>query len=205
MRALLLTTITVLLGISFLSGQVTLRNSLSGKAKTLKAGGQVGLGLPFEGPDLDCGYRMLNGTLENTTRGVVRLMPVDEVKTLDFNTGLAKREELRYEGIKALRPMSFSIADIDHLTYRKKGTEGRSDWGALITTVGALGALVAAPLVSIGYGGGEFNSDRYFRWAGYSLGAAGLGVALIVSGKKRHFDIQRPGQAASKKLWVIEE
>lgn len=205
MKALLLSTVTILLVLSTLSGQVTLRNSLSGKTKTLKAEGQVGLGLPFEGPELDCGYRMLDGKLLDINKGLIRVLPEEEVKTLTFRNGLAKKERVRYEDIKALPPLSLSIADIDYLTYRKKGAEGRSNWGSFVTSLGVLGALVAAPLVSIDYGNGTFNSDRYFRWAGYSLGLAGVGGALVLSSKKRHFSIQRPGQAATSKLWVIEK
>ena len=64
---------------------------------------------------------------------------------------------------------------------------------------------MVAPLLSIDYGKGAFNSSQYFRLAGYSLGTAGVGVALLIGSKKRRFDIQRPGQAASKKLWIIEK
>ena len=30
------------------------------------------------------------------------------------------------------------------------------------------------------------------------------GVGMLIGSKKRHFELQRPGQPASKKLWVIE-
>lgn len=205
MKALLLSTVTILLGLSTLFGQVTLRNSLSGKTKILKAEGQASLGLPFGGPELDCGYRMLDGKLLDINKGLIRILPKEEVKTLTFSNGLAKKETVRYEDIKALPPISLSIADIDHLSYRKKGAEGRANWGAFVTSLGVLGALVAAPLVSIGYGNGTFNSDRYFRWAGYSLGLSGVGGAMVISSKKRHFSIQRPGQPAASNLWVIEK
>ena len=205
MKALLLTALPLFLGLSTLSGQVTLRNSLTGKTRTLKAEGQIGLGLPFQGPELDCGYRLLNGKLLDTQKKLIRVLPADEVKTLDFNNGLAKKEEIRYGNIRGLPPISLPVADIGHLTYRRKGAEDWNNLGVVVTTLSALSALVIAPLASINYSKGEFNSDQYFRWAGYSLGLTGVGVALLIGSKKRHFDLQRPGQAAGKKLWVIEK
>ncbi|MCB0579739.1 MAG: hypothetical protein KDD10_10580 [Phaeodactylibacter sp.] len=205
MKALLLTTLPLLLCLSTLTGQVTLRNSLASKTKTLRAGGEIGLGMPVEGPGLGCGYRKLSGKLFNTQKGTIRVLPEEETKTLTFDNGLAKQEETHYENLKAVQPASYFIADIDHITYRNKGAKGWNNLGGILATLGALSALVAAPLASINYGKGEFNSDRYFRVAGYSLGAAGAGVALLIGSKKRHFDIQRPGQAASRKLWVIEQ
>ncbi|MCB0558230.1 MAG: hypothetical protein H6573_05795 [Lewinellaceae bacterium] len=205
MKAHLLTTLALLLGISTLSGQVVLRNSLTNKTRTLKAEGQIGLGIPVEGPELTCGYRLLKGKLQDTQKGVIRVLPEGEVKTMMFNNGLAKKEEIQYENIKALRPISYAIPDIDYLTYRNKGAKGWANMGGILTTLGALSALVVAPLVSIDYGKSTFNSSQYFRLAGYSLGVTGVGAALLIGSKKRRFDIQRPGQAASRKLWVIEE
>ncbi len=205
MKALLLTTVTLLFGLSTLYGQVTLRNSLTGKVKTLKAEGHIGLGLSIEGPDLVFGYRLLKGRLKDTNRGLIRVLPVDEEKTLRFSNGLSKKEEIEYTSIRNVPPISLPIADINHIRYRNKGAKDWSNMGGLITTLGALSALVIAPLASIDYSEGKINSDLYFRWAGYSLGLTGAGVAMIIGGKKRHFDIQRPGQAAEKGLWVIEK
>lgn len=205
MKALLLTTITIFFGLPVLSGQVSLRNSLSGKTITLKAEGQVGVGIPIAGPDLDCGYRLLNGRLRDTNRGLIRVLPEEEEKTLTFSNGLSRKEDILYKNIKNVPPISLPLADIGHLTYRRKGAEGRNNWGVLLASLGAFSALVAAPLASINYSEGGFNSGRYFRWAGYSLGAAGAGAALALSGKKRHFKIQGPGQAAGSELWVIEK
>ncbi|MCB0588858.1 MAG: hypothetical protein KDD06_26450 [Phaeodactylibacter sp.] len=205
MRAIILSTLAFFIGLTTLSGQITLRNSLSNKTRTLKAEGEIGLGIPIEGQSLDCGFRMLNGTLHDTKKGVVRVLLKGEKKTMAFDNGLAKKEEIFYGNIKGLGPVAYSIADISHLTYRNKGAEGWTNMGGIITTLGALNALVVAPLVSINYGSGEFNSEQYLRWAGYSLGATGVGVTLLLSSKKRHFEIQRPGQAASRKLWIIEQ
>ncbi|MCO6478775.1 MAG: hypothetical protein J5I94_19225 [Phaeodactylibacter sp.] len=205
MKALLLTTAAIFLGLSTLPGQVTLRNSLTGKEKALKAEGHIGLGLPIEGPELAFGYRLLKGQLKDTNRGLIRVLPVDEEKTLRFSNGLSRKEDIEYTDIRNVPPISLPITDISHITYRKKGAKDWSNMGALITTLGALSALVVAPLASIDYSEGKMNSDLYFRWAGYSLGLTGVGVAMIIGGKKRHFDIQRPGQAAGKGLWVIEK
>ena len=111
---------------------------------------------------------------------------------MTFNNGLAKKEEVSYPNIKALQYISYAIPDIDRLTYRNKGRKAGRIWEDP-HHLGALSTLVVAPLLSIDYSKGTFNSSQYFRLAGYSLGVTGVGAALLIGSKKRRFDIQRPG------------
>ena len=204
MARLLWISLALLCCTSILQGQVVLRNSLSGNTKTLKQGGYATLSIPVSGPDISCGYRKLQGKLLDGGKGLLRLEPQEEIRTVTFSSGLQKEDKSSYEGISNLPAMSVAKVDIDYISYRSKNAEAYHNSGLVITTLGALTALVVAPLVSLNYSEGAFNSDRYFRWAGISLGATGVGVAMTLGTKKRGFQLQRPGMEAGRKVWVFQ-
>lgn len=196
---------TLICGAPLLQGQVVIRNSLTGATKTLKQGGYVTLSIPVSGPEVDCGYRKVKGKLLEGSKGLLQMEPKEEIKTITFSSGLRKEDKAIYEGINNLPPMSVAMTEIEYLSYRSNNGENYHNIGLTITTLGVLAALVAAPLASLNYSDGTFNSGRYFRWAGISLGATGLGVAMTLGTKKRGFQLQRSGMETGRKIWVFQE
>ncbi len=190
-------------GLFAVRGQAVLQNTATGKAKILKKGGDISLRMNLPGMGLSSGYRQLTGRLDTTSNKLLKLIPVKEEKRMEFPNGLVKMDEANYTQLKGIQPLAVPVAGIQQLAYRSQSTRKINEWATVLTFLGALNALVVAPLASIDYGEGAFNSDNYFRWAGYSLGATGLGVAVMLGTKKRKFDIRQPEQAATGGLWEI--
>ena len=183
---------------------LVLENAVTGRTVTLSEGGDVELYLDHSSSDItDCSSRYLKGTLAAHQKGLIRILPEAERKRYAFKNGLQKEDKVFYGNLSEDQQMNVTVADVNALTYRRAGAEQTNNLGALITTLSALSALVAAPLVSIKYREGGFNGDRYLRVAGYSLAATGVGVALMIGSKKRHYSIRQDGQAPDRKQWNI--
>jgi len=183
---------------------LVLENAVTGRTVTLSEGGDVELYLDHSASDItDCSSRYLKGTLVAPQKGLIRILPEAERKRYVFKNGLQKEDEVFYGNLSEGQQMNVKVADVNALTYRKAGAEDTNNLGMFITTISAFSALIAAPLVSIKYQEGGFNGDRYLRVAGYSLAATGIGVALMIGSKKRHYSVGQGGQAPDKKQWNI--
>jgi len=183
---------------------LVLENSNTGRTVTLPAGGKVELYLDLDtSSTADCCSHYLKGILEEPEEGFIRIVPQEERKRYVFKNGLQKEDEVFYGNLSEGQQMNVKVADVNALTYRKAGAEDTNNLGMFITTISAFSALIAAPLVSIKYQEGGFNGDRYLRVAGYSLAATGIGVALMIGSKKRHYSVGQGGQAPDKKQWNI--
>lgn len=184
--------------------QLRLQNVETGKIKTLKYGGVVKMTSKMDAaPGLTYGSLVLKGNLVEVEPSRIRVMPSEEVRTMIFDNGLVKVTETDYEELKGLKPIAVNVAGLEQIKYGGKKTENRQDFGAVLTMLGGLSALLAAPLVSIDYGDGSFNADTYYDWVVPSLAVTGLGVGIIIVNKSRKYQIDRPGADTSKKRWKI--
>ncbi len=182
-----------------------LENTETGRIKLLDTGLLVTVYLqPPTSDMMDCNSRQLEGVLQPSRNGMIRVLPEYERKKYTLNNGLGKVDEVYYENLKGRMPMSLDPANVLGMDVRKPGAETAEAFGGILTTLGALGALVVAPLVSIDYANGTFNGDNYFRWAAYSLGMSGVGVGILLGSKKRNYDIARPGDSKDRKRWAIK-
>jgi hypothetical protein len=132
------------------------------------------------------------------------VLPKYDRKRYTYSNGLRKEDEVYYDNLGPEGEMNVKPAEVEVVIFRNEKVEDLHNMSLLLTTLGAFSALVVAPLVSIDYGNGDFNGDRYMRVAGYSLAATGVGVAVAIGTSKRHYTIARPGETASKKRWTIK-
>jgi hypothetical protein len=183
--------------------QLMIENTASGKVKTLKEGGFVTLTSEVTGSGISEGIKTLEGQLAAPVDPLIKILPEMEVRELYFDNGLFKETTTDYSELNGRKPMSVEVAGLTQVAYRGPGSEKWVGIGSLLTMFGGLGALVVAPLVSIDYRNGDFNKDRYYEWAGVSLAATGVGVAMLLTSSKKKYDLQQKDQAADKKRWKI--
>jgi len=169
----------------------------------LEAGGEIHLTLRLNRQGVDFGQRVIHGKLDTVEGRLIKVLPKEEVQTMILDNGLKKVTTTEYENLKGLKPLSVEVAGLEEVAYRGKNGLKWDGLGGLLTTLGGLSALVAAPLASINYSNGDFNQDLYYQWAGYSLAATGAGVAILLVNKKKKYTIQQNGQKADKKRWKV--
>jgi len=61
--------------------------------------------------------------------------------------------------------------------------------------------LIVAPLVSINYKSGGFNSTTYFTCAGIGLGILTIGIPLSVLNKEKEYFINQPDEGKKQIIW----
>ena len=197
----------VLLGLLFYtigaSAQLMLKNTVTDKVKTLKYGGDIRLTSLVQGPDISEGDKIIEGELTKVQGQYVQILPSYDRRVVTYKNGLLKESSNDYEQLKGLQPLSVDLNGLYQIGYRSAKAERREAIGGILTVLGGLSALVVSPLVSIDYSNGDFNKDRYYQWAGTSLAATGLGVAILVGTSRKKYHIQLPGDEKDKKLWQI--
>jgi|AntRauTorckE5430_2_1112549.scaffolds.fasta_scaffold26562_2 hypothetical protein len=190
---------------SFATAQeLQLENTTNGRTLTLKPGSSVALYLDMPTSDMiTYSTRILEGELKAPEKGLLQVLPLKERKRYNFENGLYKHAETFYEDLIGRRPIRLELKDVNQLLYRTPSAEKLNTVGKLLLTAGMASALIAAPLASIDYGSGEFNGDRYFRIAGYSMAVSGIGLVAALGTRKRDFAILQPGESPGKKRWTL--
>jgi hypothetical protein len=193
------------LGSLAIAQELQLENTASGRTLMLKPGSTVGLYLDMPSSNMiSCNTRILEGRLERPEKGLLQVLPVKERKQYSFENGMRKQDETFYEDLIGRKPVRIALEDINHIRYRTESGEKLNAISKLILTAGLAGTLLVAPLASIDYRSGTFNGDRYFRFAGYSLGVSGLGLVGTIGTRKRDFAILQPGESPDKKRWTLK-
>jgi hypothetical protein len=195
----------LLLGLAFCHsafGQLVLKNTATQKTKTLPLGGEVRLTIDMDQSGVDY-KRVLEGELTSVQSQLIKVLPKEEEQHLLLDNGLIKTTTIEYEALIGLRPLAIEIEGLQEVAYRGKNGLAWDGLGGLLTILGGLSTLVVAPLASINYSNGDFNQDRYYQWAGYSLAATGVGIGILIVNGKKKYAIQAAGQAPNKQLWKI--
>ena len=97
------------------------------------------------------------------------------------------------------------ISWIEFIDYTSsfRGTLG--EVGGSIGGMSMIAMLLVAPLVSIDYKNGGFNSDRYFIWAGAGLGGLVLSIPLLALSNSKTYGITAKGTTANSCSWYFEK
>jgi len=93
------------------------------------------------------------------------------------------------------------IESLTHQSYRAQIWE---TGGYIAIVFGSLTSLVIAPLISINYIDGGFNSQRYFKTVAVGFGMLSVGIPLAIFNKEKHFNFKHPQNKEERKLWKID-
>ena len=100
-----------------------------------------------------------------------------------------------------MNPLEIKISDISKIEYKSKSSENWSNSGSLFIAVGSLTALIVAPLISIDYSNGDFNSQRYYNTAALGLGLVTVGIPLRIIFKKKTYHFKPRDSKKRTKVW----
>lgn len=84
---------------------------------------------------------------------------------------------------------TIDISEIEAITYAKPYKNTLNIIGGVFVVIGSNVALLLAPLVSIKFKDGSFNSKRYFATAGGGLGGMVLGFTMLAMSGSKTYEI----------------
>ena len=204
MRLLLLLAVALSLSIP-MHAQYTLHQVDGDRTMELELDGDVRIDLSLNGPSFVEGFRQLRGRVAPPRRDLMQIVWETEHKEYTLNTGMRKHEDFDYRGIPELVPMSLALEEMQAIHYRGRRAEKWHTVGQGLTFLGAVTALIAAPLVSANFGDKTFNRDRYYQWAGTGLAVGGIGLTLMLTHRYKIFVISPDSRHANDKrpLWRL--
>lgn len=133
----------------------------------------------------------------------VTSVTINYLDTADNNYYDYIRTDQYYDGTPG-----FSRIDLSNETFitRQSGFQmGMEDFAGAALTISSISALLISPLISIRYKEGGFNSNLYFKAAGFSLLGAAITIPLFIYSRERHYLIQPKGTISSCEYWYLEE
>lgn len=195
----------VLLFGGLLSAQITLRQQANPeKTATLKAGGDLRLVMPMEGPSFTEARREMRGKVSGVNRGLFQFQWETEAKEYSLTTGMKKVELFDYSAMPNLTPMGVDLGEVETIYYRGPQAPRWQRFGKYLMWAGLINALVVAPIVSADFSEDTFNTTRYGQWAGLSLAASGIGVTFMLTNGYKAFPTKESGrQKAGQPLWML--
>ncbi|WP_375562435.1 hypothetical protein ACE193_07775 [Bernardetia sp. OM2101] len=111
-----------------------------------------------------------------------------------------------YLGMKdSIKISTINLRKINFLSTNSSSRETLGATGQFISGVSLITTLVVAPLISINYKNGNFNQDRYYKFAGGGLLGLSIGIPLtFLNDQKKYNLIYKNGQK-SKKHWFLQK
>jgi hypothetical protein len=100
---------------------------------------------------------------------------------------------------------SYAIDDIDYIDFIRSN-ETWEGVGIVGIICSALTTFVVAPLVSINYKDGTFNSNTYRNWA--LAGTAGMAISfpiVIFSSKTKRYPMKQNWKGYTKDIWTLRK
>lgn len=147
----------------------------------------------------------LNGNLENMTDTSVSLVVWSESINLVLKNGATKKTETDYYFTENWEYRDININNIEYLTYTSPAKETLATIGTIISGYSVFTTLLVAPLVSIKYREGGFNSERYFIWAGAGLAGLTIGFPLLLLTDGKVYSITKYGNTSNEHYWYLKK
>jgi len=147
----------------------------------------------------------LNGNLENITDTSVSFVVWSESINLELKNGATKNTETEYYFTENWEYRDININNIEYVTYTSPAKETLATIGTIISAYSVITTLLVAPLVSIKYREGGFNSERYFIWAGAGLAGLTIGIPLLILTDGKLYPITKYGNTSNEHYWYLKK
>ena len=154
-------------------------------------------------------WDMVRGELISADKNHITVMVKKEEKhssetsdTMITNSSRVVNYKDTLEGYQQIR---YAKDNIEYIDYRWNNDKLETA-GTVGLILSSITTFVVAPLVSIDYKNGTFNSNTYRNWA--LAGTAGMAVSipiLVVSGKYRWFVIKQGPEDHYKPAWSFDK
>lgn len=147
----------------------------------------------------------LSGYIENMSDTSVSFVVWSESMSLELKNGVSKNTETDYFFTYNWEYRDININNIEYVTYTSPARETLNSIGLIITGYSVITTLLVAPLVSINYREGGFNSDRYFIWAGAGLAGLTIGIPLLSLADEKSYKIANSANTSDKNYWYLKK
>jgi hypothetical protein len=100
---------------------------------------------------------------------------------------------------------AINLDAINYFSYQSKTRETVNLAGGALLYLSAATAILAAPLLSIDYKNGGFNSNRYFTLAGAGLGGICLSIPIMLFGQGKYYYLTTRNNLSAGNLWYLSK
>ncbi len=145
--------------------------------------------------------RILNGRILELTQEKIRILPSLDIIDIDYSCDSSYYRKQWKSNTKL--PTSIKISDISKIEYQSYSAQQWSDNGFASIIIGSLTTLIVAPLISINYKDGSFNSKRYFSTAAIGLGFVSIGIPITIISRKKTYYFKNRINKNRTKIWSI--
>jgi hypothetical protein len=150
--------------------------------------------------------KTISGYINQICDTSISLIVADEDIVIDQHNGFFSRIDNYYSGTAKKDSVSIQTLKIKDLNFLKYNSRTRStfhDMGSIISVFSVSALLLAAPLVSINYKNGTFNSNRYFSWAYTSMAGIAISLPISILSKEKKYKLTLRNKVKDKKYWYF--
>lgn len=147
------------------------------------------------------------GYLINLRQTSVNFDLLSENTYLIFKNGSESRTTNDYVGTyysSYCNPINIGLKNLNSITYTSPSRDFFRTFGYAVTVLSVLTTTIVAPLVSINYKSGNFNTDRYFKFASGGLIGLSVGIPIIVVSKPKTYLMTYKNMNIGKDRWFIQ-
>ena len=100
--------------------------------------------------------------------------------------------------------LDIQSANIEKITFHSRNSQNWQGIGVSGIILGGIASLFVAPLISINYKSGGFNTKTYFTCAGIGLGFITISIPVTVLNKEEEYYLTQPGEGKFRTIWKIK-
>jgi len=110
--------------------------------------------------------------------------------------------------IKQQKDANYSVnlgfKNIEQVNYQTYNSQNWNGIGISSMIIGGIISLFVAPLISLNYKEGGFNSSRYLTCASIGLGCIMIGIPITVCNQEKEFYLNQPENSKRKTIWKFK-
>lgn len=185
--------------------------------KKVKLSNRESYGIKYESFDLENGIYSkvvdLSGRIDSLNDSSLVFEFESESTFIEYKNGMVSNIQNNWNCFECREystSQGYGVATVDlklltKLDYSTRARSNLNSFGTVISTFSMITTLVVAPLVSINYRQGGFNSQRYFTIAGAGLAGLSVGIPLIfLSQNLQTCKLAPKGIRQSHDYWYLE-
>ena len=99
---------------------------------------------------------------------------------------------------------TIKLSELQYLQYNSPFKSSLNDATSPILALSTITALLVAPLVSIKYKNGQFNSNRYYKWAAGGLIGVSVSIPVVLLTRPKKYLIGIKKDEMPSQFWYIK-
>ena len=149
----------------------------------------------------------LAGKLNGITDSTVLFKLSGEDIQLTYGDGTTSDYHKNYHlGLDSTLPeiRTIKLRELQNLQYASPLKSSLNDAASPVLVLSAITSLLVAPLVSINNKNGQFNSNRYYKWASGGLIGVSVSIPVLLLTKPKKYLIGIKADEMPNQFWYIE-